>query len=667
MAVRPHSPWTVPWFSTRAVGENPRVLRILPSSDPRANPLAGNPLATRADVQRAARHLYEPLRAHTSTGGARVRLGSFGAVFDDAAAELEGFARPLWGLVPLAVGGGQFEHWERFAAGLAAGTDPESVEHWGPVAGGADQRIVEQAAIGVALAFYPEKVWEPLKPAARRNLVSWLSRAFEHEPPKNNWQFFRILVALGLERIGAGYDATAVRASLRRLDRYRRGEHWYVDGRLGNVDYYVAFAFHLYGLVYAAANDLGLGDDARAEEFRERAAGFASDFQHWFAPDGAAIPMGRSLTYRFAAASFWGALAWADVETDLSWGEVRGLCLRNLRWWADKPISDRDGVLSVGFAYDNRRLAEGYNSPGSPYWCMKAFAALAAPEEHPFWAAHEEGLPVLEAPVTLPDAGWVVARDDHQAVALVAQQATDLDLPEQGAAKYRKLAYSSVFGFSGDFADAVGVVLTDSMLALSDLEAPHRVNGVDAISEKLSSRLVLTGTAGQRRVRLGSERAGVEDGMAWSTWRPWPDVRIDTVCVAVDGTWHLRLHRVHTTRALHSIESGFALGFTPVLGKPDPASVEASARAAAFRTEHGTSAIVELGGGREPAVLPLAPNANLIKPHTAVPVLSRSLGVGDHRLASAVFGSPVDEPPDDPPCIPRAAEALLERLGEMGA
>ena len=101
--------------------------------------------------------------------------------------------------------------------------------------------------------------------------------------------------------------------------------------------------------------------------------------------------------------------------------------------------------------------------------------------------------------------------------------------------------------------------------------------------------------------------------MAWSTWRPWPDVRIDTVCVAVDGTWHLRLHRVHTTRALHSIESGFALGFTPVLGKPDPASVEASARAAAFRTEHGTSAIVELGGGREPAVLPLAPNANLMQ------------------------------------------------------
>ena len=630
--------------------------------DPRANPLARGPLVTRGDVQRAVRDLYEPLRPYASPGGARVRLGSFGTVFEQEVAELEGFARPLYGIVPLTVGGGEFDHWDRFAAGLEAGTDPSSDEYWGAVAGGPDQRMVEQAAIGLALAFCPEKTWEPLDTATKARLVTWLSGVFEHEPGKNNWQFFRVLVALGLERVGASFDREALRASLDRLERYRRGEHWYVDGALGNVDYYVPFAFHTYGLLYAAANDRGLGDDARAEGFRERAVGFAMDFQHWFAPDGAAVPFGRSLTYRFAMASFWGALAWADVETGLSWGSIRGLSLRHLRWWADKPISDRDGVLSVGFAYDNRALSESYNSPASPYWCMKAFASLAAPADHPFWTSPEEELIALDSPVTLPDAGWVVARDDHQAVALVAQQAPELDHPEQGAAKYRKFAYSSAFGFSGDLPDALGVVHTDSMLALADARDPHLPVGVEALSPRVASLLERTGAGGRRRVRLGSERAGVEDAMTWSTWRPWPDVRIDTVCVAVDGTWHLRLHRIRSERPLHTIESGFALGYTPLRGKPDSSAIEVHADFAVLRTEHGCSAIVGLEGDRDGAVRPLAVNANLMRPNTAVPALVRSLEIGDHTLSCAVFASPVDNLPESHPAVPAIASALIARI-----
>ena len=615
-------------------------------------------------MQRAVRDLYEPLQPYTSAGGARVRLGSFGTTFATSVAELEGFARPLYGIVPLAVGGGEFDRWDRIVAGLDAGTDPDSVEYWGPVAGDGDQRMVEQGAIGLALAFCPEHVWEPLGRAARARLVTWLCGVFEHEPAKNNWQFFRVLVALGLERVGVGFDRAALTASLDRLERYRRGEHWYGDGKLRSVDYYVPFAFHTYGLFYAAANDLGLGDDARAEAYRERAAGFASDFQHWFAPDGAAIPMGRSLTYRFAMASFWGALAWADVDSGLSWGSIRGISMRHLRWWADKPISDRDGVLSVGFAYDNRHLCETYNSAASPYWCMKAFASLAAAADHPFWTAREEALAPLAAPVTLVDAGWVVTRDQHQAVALIAQPAPDLESPEQAAAKYRKFAYSSVFGFSGDLPDGVGVVHTDSMLALSDLSGQHRVAGVTALSEQVAYLLVHTGAGGHRRVRLGSERAGVEDGLAWSTWRPWPDVRIDTVCIAVDGAWHIRLHRVRSERGLYTIESGFALGYTPVSGGLDPAAVRTDADIAVLRTEHGCSAIVGLGGDREGAVRSLAVNANLMHPQAAVPALCRDLGVGDHRLVCAVFASPVHDVADGRPAVPPAAEALLERIGE---
>jgi hypothetical protein len=595
----------------------------------RANPLAHGPLETRADAARAVGDLYEPLLPYISASGARVRLGSFGTVFDESTAELEGFARPLYGIVPLTVGGTAFPHWERIVAGLDAGTNPLSDDYWGPVSGDGDQRMVEQAALGVALAFCPEQAWEPLGSDAQHRLARWLLGIFEHDPSPNNWQFFRVLVALGLERVGVGFDSSKVSRSLDLLDSYRIGEHWYVDGTLETVDYYVPFAFHTYGLLYAAANALGLGDDARAEAYRDRSAAFASEFRDWFAPDGAAIPMGRSLTYRFAMASFWGALAWANVEPRLSWGEVKGLWMRHLRWWADKPISDRDGVLSVGFTYDNRRLAESYNSAGSPYWCMKAFAALAAPANHPFWTSGEEPLAPLPEPVTIRDAGWVVARGNDHAVALLARPTSPTDFPEESAAKYRKFAYSSVFGFSGDLPDLGGDVHTDSVLAFTDSE-------------------------GNRRIRSGAEAGGLEAGMVWSTWHPWPDVRVDTVCWAIDSSWHGRLHRIRTDRALRSVEAGFAIA--------TGGSREAGPDRAVLRAGGACSAMIGLEGDRVGAIRDLAVNANLIQPRTAVPALESGLSVGEHRLASIVFASPSENLPDDHPEIPTAAAVLIERV-----
>ncbi len=611
----------------------------------RANPLAAGPLHTRDDLARAVADLYEPLVPYLSEGGARVRLGSFAAVFEESTAELEGFARPLYGIVPLTVGGYDFAHWDRIVAGLDAGTDPASPEYWGPVPGDTDQRMVEQAAIGLALAFCPERAWDPLSTASQERLVSWLRGIFEHDPAPNNWQFFRVLVSLGLERVGVPYDRTTVARSLELLDGYRLGEYWYEDGALSNVDWYVPFAFHTYGLMYAAANDIGLGDDRRAAVYRDRAAGFATDFQHWFAPDGAAVPFGRSMTYRFAMASFWGALAWADVETGLTWGQVRGLSMRHLRWWADKPISDRDGVLSVGYTYDNRRLAETYNSAGSPYWSMKAFGALAASADHPFWTFDEEPLEPLDAPIVLRDAGQLIARGVDHAVVLPARTAVALDFPEQSPSKYRKFAYSSVFGFSGDIADTYGVVHTDSMLALTTVD-------------------------GQRRIRLGVEAAGVDevDGLAisWSTWHPWSDVRVDTVCWLLDSSGHGRVHRVRSARTLSALESGFAIGLDRTDDLARGALVR-DGRRAAITTSGGCSAIVDVPVAGSPRRRPigrnLAVNASLVHPRTAVPALEcRDLGV-DATLGAIVVATPSTTVVDAVEAVvPPAAIAVLDRI-----
>jgi hypothetical protein len=83
---------------------------------------------------------------------------------------------------------------------------------------------------------------------------------------------------------------------------------------------------------------------------------------------GRAVPFGRSLTYRFAMSSFWGAVAFADLElpAPLTWGVVRGLQLRNVRWWAKQAGAyNTDGTLTIGYVYPNHAMTE-VSAPYSP-------------------------------------------------------------------------------------------------------------------------------------------------------------------------------------------------------------------------------------------------------------------------------------------------------------
>jgi len=608
-------------------------------SPPATGPLRADRLRTRADLQDAVRDLAEPLGAVTSPGGARVVPGDAGVLFSESAVGLEGFARPLWGLVPLAAGGGRYAHWEGVRRGLASGTHPGHPEFWGFAT--RDQRMVEMAALGFGLAFAPEELWEPLPSAVRENLVRWLERINQHDPVHNNWQLFRVMVNLGLERVGRYTAHEADRAALDRVDAWYHGDGWYRDGEGGHVDWYLPWAFHVYGLIYAAAHDrFGLGRAERARHFRERARAFAAHHQHWFDAGGAALPYGRSLTYRFAQGAFWGALALADEEA-LPWGRVKGLWLRHLRDWASRPVFDPRGILTTGYGYANPAVVEPYSSPASPFWAFKFFLALAAPPEHPFWRAEEEPLPGPEGPVAQGPPGWVLSRDTSQVVALCGGQRETLYA--NGAAKYGKLAYSSRLGFS----------------VRSPGERPHQ--------DTPDSTLALREPDGNWRLRDAVEAVRVEDEpgreLVFSRWRPWHDVVVDTV-LAGRAPWHWRVHRVRSGRALLSCETGFSLGWEGL--EPGRVTLETleDGPAPLYRTPWGVTGIRDLEGGRTPRIQVAPPNTSLLFPRSVVPVLHAEHAPGSFRLATAVVGS--DRPEDvvwrDVPEAPAWLFHALERL-----
>lgn len=155
------------------------------------SPFAHNPLETKSDLRRFLVGLLNPLASHTSPGGARIHLGHTGTHFDEVAAQLEGFSRPIWGLAALLAGEGRYSGTERWVNGFANGTNPDHEEFWGDMRD-KDQRMVECSAIGYAIAVAKEQLWDPLTPEAKNHFERWLGGMNDKQMPNTNWLWFRV-------------------------------------------------------------------------------------------------------------------------------------------------------------------------------------------------------------------------------------------------------------------------------------------------------------------------------------------------------------------------------------------------------------------------------------------------------------------------------------------
>ena len=433
------------------------------------------------------------------------------------------------------------------------------------------------------------------------------------------------------------------------LDSFHVGGGWSNDGPKSHhqMDYYSgSFAIQFLQLLYSKlAGDF---DPERAERYRQRAREFAKDFVYYFDPNGmftvisfpmtranpifyligSSIPFGRSMTYRFAMVGFWGALGFADVElpAPLTWGVVRGILLRHFRWWStQEDMFNNDGTLSLGYSYANMYLTENYNSPGSPYWCCLSFIPLALPETHPFWTAEEEPYPSASLPevVALKYPKHIAIRRGGHSFLLSSGQACHYPL-KATQAKYGKFAYSSAFGYSvptGSY--QLEQHAPDSMLALSE-------DGGDIWQT--------------RRLALDAhfeEPEGNGLPILVSTWKPWPDVEIETILIpptVENENWHLRAHRVRTGRALQTSEGAFAIyGCRSDNGRILGPMVEGSSegtthddRSSLVVSSAGAVGIVELHSdiGRAGRIVLADPNSNIIHGRTLLPSLAVDLAPG---------------------------------------
>ena len=547
-------------------------------------------LSTKQDFQ-ALMHLFlDPLKPYYSAGGARLHLGETGVTYGQAAIELEAFSRPLWALVPFWMGGGSDPEFEDiYRRGLAAGSDPENPEYWGECKD-YDQCFVEMAAIACGLLNAPEKLWDPLSGAEKQNLARWLDQINHHQIPECNWQFFMILVNLALKKCGMPYDPENMARGLARIDSYYSGDGWSTDGASPQKDYYIPWAIQYYGVLYSKfAADT---DPERAALYRSRAELFAQQFIYWFDENGAALPYGRSLTYRFAQNCFWAACVWAGLEP-FPLGVMKGLIVRNFNWWLDQKMFDRDGILTIGYCYPQMYMAERYNAPGSPYWGMKSFILLALPDSHPFWSAEAEPMPALDALKPMPHANMLVARTKGRVTAYAAgvnEGHGHGQFPE----KYAKFAYDTRFGFCASRSrEVIYQAAPDSMLAF-----------------------VIDDNVFVRKVSLSHE---IRADRVVSKWSPFPGITVTTtVLPTADG--HIRRHEIESAYPCEAYDCGFAVpNFAP-------GYVESTAGGAATARNAAVSCTVS--GSGEGTVIKCDPNVSLYSTNVCIPAVRYAIPEG---------------------------------------
>lgn len=146
---------------------------------------------SRSDLIHAAVTLLKPLHAYKSPLNARIKLATgTGAGFSESAAQLEGFARPLWVVADLLRLESETVHKDAqlstWIEGLKAGVNPKSEEYWGDLSD-FDQRMVEMESIAYAILTAPELFGFPDDEKARANLVAWLRQINDHKMPQTNW------------------------------------------------------------------------------------------------------------------------------------------------------------------------------------------------------------------------------------------------------------------------------------------------------------------------------------------------------------------------------------------------------------------------------------------------------------------------------------------------
>ena len=456
----------------------------------------------------------------------------------------------------------------------------------------------------------PGLLWPHLPEGAQDALVKMAGLSLDHFTLSiNNWNLFPILIQLGLKRLGLPWDRAAVDSLWLELELMYKGEGWYADGYHRQFDYYVAWEMHAFGLV--AANWLADERPDLWERACHRAVRFAQSYELYFDDIGRHIPYGRSLSYRYAAATFWGVAAWLGVP-GLSQANLIQKTHANLT--AVALNSEGMSVTDLGFTYHQQLLPEPYIATGSALG-SNAFQVLAIPADSSAWLGDPNPQLFSKEAYRIEAVPNLILSRTHggrQAVLYNQGSMHPFDFGNHPA-KYGKFAYSSHFGFN---LASPAFPSLDNMISFS-----------------------WDGVFWSHRFHF--QPLPPQGGWIVSRHRPFRESsEVDVVtALIVKDCWHVRVHRVLSSgEDLFVREAGFPLD-TAARGEAETSGQYGNVLAW-IRGSNGVSGVYGLRGSWEAESSGIFPNLNTYSRYSMVPLLKCRISAKEDILAVAIYQSP---------------------------
>ncbi|MFK4271593.1 DUF2264 domain-containing protein [Streptomyces milbemycinicus] len=553
---------------------------------------------TRAHWTALADRMLAAAQPYASPAGARIDLpgpaSANGAVSDG----LEGFARTFLlagfrvagerGADPDGLLGGLLE---RYARGLAAGTDPHSPEAW-PRPDQLGQAKVEAASIALVLQLTKPWLWDRLDDGVRERVTDWLGTVVGQPYPPINWVWFRIVVESFLREAGGPWSAADIEEDLAVHASLRRAGGWLSDGQERAFDHYTGWALHLYPLLWTHLFDVTgtLCPPALRETWGADLTRYLDDAVCLVGADGSPLLQGRSLTYRFAAAApFWvGAITGAGGQPP---GLVRRAASGIVRHFAERGAPDRDGLLNLGWYAAWPAMRQSYSGPASPYWAAKGMLGLMLPEDHPVWTEPELPLPVETGDVVrvVEAPGWLVSARRRDGIAVVLNHGTDHARPGDTSADsplYARLGYSTATAPPLTAASAADPV--DNAVVLLDEagRASHRTGFETLFARELPGGVLAAASRGPVRW-VDSSADGSPDHGSGRTGPTTPGPVVTVASVLRSGV-EVRLVRVDVPASAAGRSGGSVrMGGWPVAADTPPETWAGTGRAGTGRAGAG--------------------------------------------------------------------------------
>ncbi len=303
----------------------------------------------------------------------------------------------------------------------------------------------------LALLLGWKHLYEPLDPETKARLAERLRENVTRFPNESNLLLFSMTPAMILERMGEDYDRGVSEGMFTRILNMYRGDGWFIDGWNQQFDNYNFWGFQLYLHLFMYFDRTWR--ERYGDAIRAITAMHETTVPYWFASDGAPIPKGRSLNYRFAAVS---GIQWAQKSglSSLSGGLARRIASGCLKYFLETHRCLRDdGILPIGYRSENTAVGEDYTDTGAPYWAGTGLVALTLPEDHSFWVESEQPTPadgavIRRIAVRGAEMALKTGGSRGEARMYIAGEPFRHSTIWQAGSKYYQHAYSSSLGFA---------------------------------------------------------------------------------------------------------------------------------------------------------------------------------------------------------------------------